>query len=101
MRARRSARRALLGRRLAEVLITVVLAAAVFATTAVAGSADVTTPAATITVVVQPGDTVWSLAARHAPRGANVQAFVAEVVHNNAIEPTGLIPGSTLEVPAG
>jgi len=78
----------------------VVFAAAVFTTTAVAGTAEVATPAATTTVVVAPGDTVWSVAARHAPRGVDVQTFVAEVVRANAVDPAALVPGSTLEVPA-
>lgn len=58
-------------------------------------------PASQRTVVVAPGDTLWSLAVRHAPADASLQAYAARVAQVNAVDPAGLRPGSVLRLPAG
>lgn len=72
------------------------------------GGADTTAVAATgaarpapLVVVVAAGDTVWGLAARHAPAGSDVRRYVAEVLNHNDVESSVLRPGAVLELPRG
>ncbi len=50
-------------------------------------------------VIVQPGDNVWSLAERTVPSGADVQSVVDNIVAVNHIDSTGLVPGQRIRVP--
>ena len=51
------------------------------------------------TVVVQPGDNVWSLAEQRAAKGADIQGVVDEIVTINHIGGAGLTPGQRIRVP--
>lgn len=50
-------------------------------------------------VVVEPGDTVWDLAAARLPAGEDLRGYVAEVVERNRVDATALPPGSVLLLP--
>jgi hypothetical protein len=52
-----------------------------------------------IQAVVQPGDTIWDLAAPHVPEGMTLQDYVAEVLLLNDVDPGALEPGSVLDLP--
>lgn len=54
---------------------------------------------APLSVVVQPGDTVWALAQQHAPAGTSVQDYALVVVTHNGVSATALRPGTVLELP--
>jgi nucleoid-associated protein YgaU len=49
-------------------------------------------------VVVQPGDTLWSIASPVAGDG-DVRATVAEIRRLNGLSSAGLVPGQTLRLP--
>lgn len=55
---------------------------------------------ATVAVTVQPGDTLWGIAAAIDP-GADPRALIAEIRELNAMTQSGLVPGQVLVVPAG
>jgi LysM domain-containing protein len=55
--------------------------------------------APTIRAVVQPGDTIWDLAAPHVPEGVSLQEYVAEILLINDVDPGALQPGSVLDLP--
>ena len=58
-------------------------------------------PPAQQVVVVQQGDTLWSIAARVRP-GADPRGTIAEIERSNAsIDPGPLVPGQSLVVPVG
>ena len=54
----------------------------------------------TVAVTVQPGDTLWGIAAAIDP-GADPRALIAEIRELNAMTQSGLVPGQVLVVPAG
>ena len=54
----------------------------------------------TVAVTVQPGDTLWEIAADIDP-GADPRALIAEIREMNALTQSGLVPGQVLVVPAG
>jgi Tfp pilus assembly protein FimV len=89
-------------RRLAAVGVLLVLAALVLlAGQLVAdrlgwGEPAAPEPVARVSVVVQPGDTIWSLAARAAP-GADPRPVVDAIVEANG--GAQLVPGQRLELP--
>ena len=53
---------------------------------------------ATVTVTVQPGDTLWAIASSVDP-GADPRALIAEIREANALTDAGLVPGQVLQVP--
>lgn len=53
-----------------------------------------------VTIVVGPGDTVWQLAAPHAPAGTDPMAYVVEVAAFNDVDPRAVRPGTVLRLPA-
>jgi nucleoid-associated protein YgaU len=55
---------------------------------------------ATVTVSVQPGDTLWGIAAAIDP-AADPRAVIAEIRELNALTQSGLVPGQVLVIPAG
>ena len=55
---------------------------------------------ATVAVTVQPGDTLWGIAAAIDP-GADPRALIAEIRELNGLAQSGLVPGQVLVVPAG
>ncbi len=50
-------------------------------------------------VVVRPGDTLWSIARRVAPR-EDPRPLVDAIVAVNHVDPGALVPGQTVVVPA-
>lgn len=54
----------------------------------------------TVAVEVQPGDTLWGIAAAMDP-GADPRALIAEIRELNGLTQSGLVPGQVLVVPAG
>jgi nucleoid-associated protein YgaU len=51
------------------------------------------------TVIVQPGDNVWSLAEARAAKGADIQSVVDDIVAVNHIGDAGLTPGQRIRIP--
>ncbi len=51
------------------------------------------------TVVVRPGDNVWSLAEQHVAPGVDIQSLVDDIVAVNHIGGAGLMPGQRIRVP--
>ena len=80
-------------RRLLAAAAAVVLATGALAVVAHGGSAR---PAST--VVVQPGDTLWSIAATHYPAD-DVRARVQDIEDLNGLRSPEIRPGQTLELP--
>lgn len=53
-----------------------------------------------VAVTVQPGDTLWGIAAAIDP-GTDPRALIAEIREMNGLTQSGLVPGQVLVVPAG
>ena len=62
------------------------------------GSAGADEPAATY--VVRAGDTLWSIAERHAP-ARDPRAVIHEVIEVNDLGAAPIVPGQTLTLPDG
>ncbi|MBJ7602936.1 MAG: LysM peptidoglycan-binding domain-containing protein [Candidatus Dormibacteraeota bacterium] len=56
-------------------------------------------PTAYETVTVQPGDTVWSIAAEHYPQ-SDTRVKVGEIEHDNSLSGPSLHPGQRLKLPS-
>ncbi|HEV3092187.1 MAG TPA: LysM peptidoglycan-binding domain-containing protein [Candidatus Cybelea sp.] len=50
-------------------------------------------------VTVQPGDTLWGIAAAHAGRNADVQELVDRISEVNRLQSGSLQPGEHLRIP--
>lgn len=95
------------GRRLLRtlaVLAAVVVGSVCFAVAAVAGAFDSSAaasaaPAALDEVVVEEGDSLWTIAVEHGG-GADSAALVDEIVALNGLSAKVVHPGQVLEVPA-
>jgi nucleoid-associated protein YgaU len=57
-------------------------------------------PVARSRYVVQPGDTLWSIAVEKAPSD-DPRPLVDAISSANAIDPTALVPGQTIVIPTG
>ncbi len=71
-------------------------------------SADIMTPersfsinsdAAYIKHVVEPGESLWSIARLHLPDGDDVQAYIYEIKKFNELASSGLYAGDVLKLP--
>ena len=51
------------------------------------------------TVTVQPGDTLWSIAASHTSASGDVQATIDRISATNHLQASMLQPGETLRIP--
>lgn len=51
-------------------------------------------------VVVEPGDTLWEIADRVAPEGADLRVVIKELVALNELQSKVLKPGQVLQVPS-
>lgn len=51
------------------------------------------------TVIVRPGDNIWSLAEERAAAGADVQSVVDDIIATNHIGESGLTPGQRIRIP--
>jgi hypothetical protein len=65
------------------------------ATATGAGAAETWEP----TVVIGPGETVWELAAPHAPAGTDLHLYVQEVLRHNGLDATAIAPGTVIRLP--
>lgn len=93
-------RRALRPTRRGRLVVTVVTAVVAGAGLAGLATADATTPAAPepVAVVVEPGETLWSLARRVAP-GQDPRPVVEQLRRLNGMEGAGLAAGQRLLLP--
>ncbi|HVM12736.1 MAG TPA: LysM peptidoglycan-binding domain-containing protein [Egibacteraceae bacterium] len=66
---------------------------------AVDGSAVDGSAAEPITVVVAPGETLWDIAAPHAPAGTEPMAYVVQIAAFNGVDPRAVQPGTVLQLP--
>jgi LysM repeat protein len=82
------------------VLVAVGLAAAAQAQAASSGSSSAALRRSMTRVVVQPGQTLWSIASRAEP-AADPRAVVQQIVDVNALPGTSIQPGQQLWVPKG
>jgi LysM repeat protein len=90
-------RRAVGGRRLRQwtlVLLAAIALSLVLAKVALGGGSQ-----ADATVVVQPGDTLWAIAAAHYPTD-DVRARVADIERANGLQSPVIEVGETLHLPA-
>jgi LysM repeat protein len=87
-----------LARFLVVLSLTVVLGAG-FAMKAGAGNSLSHTGASYVSVVVTPGETLWSIAATAAGNG-DVRAMVDEIISANSLAVPDVTPGQILRVPA-
>jgi predicted Zn-dependent protease len=56
-------------------------------------------PAHYATVVVQPGDTLWSIASAHTPSSSDVQDTIDRITEVNHLSGASISPGERLRVP--
>jgi nucleoid-associated protein YgaU len=52
-----------------------------------------------MTVVIPAGGTLWDLAERYAPTGADRSTWVAAVAEHNDVDPAAIRPGTAVAVP--
>jgi hypothetical protein len=64
-----------------------------------AGTIHAAAPVRYATVVVRPGDNIWSLAEKRVAPGADIQSLVDDIVAVNHIGGAGLTPGQRIRVP--
>jgi len=64
-----------------------------------AASVHAAAPVRYATVVVRPGDNLWTLAAKRTAAGGDVQAIVDEIVAANHLAGVALVPGQRLRIP--
>jgi Tfp pilus assembly protein FimV len=57
-------------------------------------------PPPPLAVRVQYGESVWTIARKHADPDRDVRAVVAEMLRLNPVDPQALQPGQTLLIPA-
>ena len=79
------------------VLVVVLLVAAALST----GHAVADQPMSTVSVKVEPGDSLWSIAAKHAPAHIPTYDAVQRIALANDLDGSTIHPGQLLEVPAG
>lgn len=82
------------------VILAVVLASVVSDALQGRQAASALAGAATETVVVRPGDSLWSVAAEHAVPGASTSQTLAWIEEANGLEGGPVQAGQTLVVPA-
>jgi len=97
-RAARARRAVLLRRRVAVAGAVVAVVAGLVALAGPPGPAVASRPGAPAQVVVGPGDTLWELAGRYAPRGIDPRAYVDALARLNHL-PAGVQAGQRLRLP--
>lgn len=80
--------------------LAVVLMAGFFLGAGSVATGEAGTPTPTTTVMVEPGDTLWGIAAE-ASDGGDVRETMREIERLNALESVALNAGQKLRVPAG
>ena len=79
--------------------LVVVLMAGVFLGAGSVATGEAGTPTPTTTVMVEPGDTLWGIAAESSD-GGDVRETMREIERLNALESVALNAGQKLRVPA-
>ena len=77
------------------------VAIAVMAMTLLSGGQEATAPAAgrhKAVAVVQPGETLWDIAERHAPEGMDPRAYIGAMTELNDLDPV-LQAGTRIRLP--
>lgn len=82
-----------------RVLILLLALTSIFLLLGNTGAAD--EPVAVSTVVVQPGDTLWSISEGIAEPGSDIREVVVDVKTLNSLSTSSLQVGQTLLLPAG
>lgn len=77
---------------------TVILAAAMLLATGPEGISSAGPKTAKRVVVVEPGDTLWGIAATSAPSGTDLRAYIAELSELNELD-APIHPGMRLKLP--
>lgn len=83
-----------------RVLVTLVAVATAFFLFFPAGVEADSAPRATTTYVVQPGDTLWSLAAARTPAGSDLRATIDDIKSLNEMTESMLLVGDQIILPA-
>lgn len=83
---------------LALTLTTALLAGAVRANVG-AAAVGAPVPVADAVVVVQPGDTVWSIARQHAPAGVSTASYAGLIVERNGLDGGAVDEWQVLRLP--
>lgn len=96
---RRRAQRTYLVRRMMVAVLATALIAGIFSLASAPGGSEVASrPGAPSSVVVEPGDTLFDLAVRYAPAGADRNAYVDEIMALNHVSGVAA-PGTSLRLP--
>ena len=82
-----------------RVLILLLALTSIFFLLDAIGAAD--EPQAVSSYVVQPGDTLWSIADGIAEPGTDIREVISDVKSLNALESSSLQIGQSLMIPAG
>lgn len=82
-----------------RVLILLLALTSIFFLLDAIGAAD--EPQAVVSYVVQPGDTLWSIADGVAEPGTDIREVISDVKSLNALESSSLQIGQSLMIPAG
>lgn len=56
-------------------------------------------PPSTIEYVVSAGDTLWEVAATHAPSGIDIRNLISDIKDLSGIESSTIYPGQVLRIP--
>ncbi len=85
-----------------RVALVLLVPVAVLVMARAAAGATASRPAAVVeTVRVAPGDTLWSIALRHAPAGTDPRPWIFRTAALNGLHDAQLMPGEVLRLPAG
>jgi len=79
-------------------VVVVSLVGSLLALVVLTGSAYGSSPASSRTVLVQPGDTIWNIAAGHYP-GEDIRERVAEIEAVNHLPGAFVVAGQDLALP--
>lgn len=52
-----------------------------------------------VIITVMPGDTLWDIAAQHAPKGSNLQQYIFDTMKLNDLKTSSLSIGQVLQLP--
>lgn len=63
------------------------------------GKAAESNPNQYITVIVYPGDTIWSLAAKNNPDNIDIRKLVYNIREENNLKSANIYPGQQLNIP--
>ncbi len=83
-----------------SVQLSVLLATVCTVFLLIGGAADAETPPGpAIEYVVQPGDTLWEIAADRTAVGEDVRPLIQAIMDRSGISNSSLVPGQVLQIP--